>query len=883
MSNFVVATVNMKGNRNRAIQSDVRTDGIMITWVMEVLALALATFAPWAMFCMPPGFQAMFYAGIFVLLSLWGVRMLLSGKVVWQWCPLVICFGCLVLLGCTQLISFSFLSSISPSTAAVYERFLPKVVEVLPFGIPRVVPATPVGTTLSLYPLVTQVWLLRALSVFLVFALVRSNFPAESFLLRLSFVALANGALLSMFGLLQYYSSPSDVIYWSIKVGGTFFITAGRNHTPFFLNICIGLGVGLFLWRSYSNRHGESYVEYLQSLFQDSARLWILFALILLTVAVIVSQSRTAFVALVGGAAVGCGLYVVGLGFKLRYVATPLAIFVLLWSILSWLRFDWMKSRVITTLLKSNLADDGRVATWKKALSVFQEFPIWGSGGGTFGFLERLRNTAAGDNGVFLGHAYNEFLEAGAEGGIVRLLLTLLIAALLFRSGYRSFRRNSRSPVGGLLLGALIALATMVIHACFDPALHLNANAYLATLVAAGVAGIGSATVQKRQGLSNGAESTAKSRLVPLVFAMSASLFLAGGFLFLKAVGAVQTHRAIQSAASCVVTDDPLRTDRALEIQHLENAVSLLPGNAWLRLELAEAYLNWFQEQRQALMKREQTQIAADLITGFAAHPSLATLIDLSNLESIRHHFITDGENRLIRDFLGLALQQYLAARDLCPLLAPAHARLATYFQYLEKKDARDLYFSRAKQLLPVDPEFWYYCGIEEINEGQLSTGCQSWRHALELSDTLLPLIISRSRDLFSPDQILTTILPDNPTLIYRADRELFRGTSIDREESAYLEKIVNLLSKKPYLSRTANECYLEAFAFGKLGQLENAIEAYAKALSLNPSQIDWRLEYAAVLNDRGLVQQARKQWSTVLTYQPNHLEAKRKLRLSSD
>src|SRR5438046_3197271 len=90
---------------------------------------------------------------------------------------------------------------------------------------------------------------LLLLLTFFVFLVVRSTLGGSAALLRLSGLAFLNGTALAFFAILQFLSSSPNQIYWSIPIPGMGFGPfICRNHFPFYVNICLGLSVGLLLW-----------------------------------------------------------------------------------------------------------------------------------------------------------------------------------------------------------------------------------------------------------------------------------------------------------------------------------------------------------------------------------------------------------------------------------------------------------------------------------------------------------------------------------------------------------------------------------------------------------------------------------------------------------
>src|SRR5205085_2329291 len=109
----------------------------------------------------------------------------------------------------------------------------------------------PAGSTISFFPGATNRQVLHLLAVFLVFAMVRNNLVSPAALRRLCVVCLINGSGLSLFALVQFFTSPHNTLYWSYPSRGQVFGPfICRNHFPYYVNLCIGLGTGLLLSRN---------------------------------------------------------------------------------------------------------------------------------------------------------------------------------------------------------------------------------------------------------------------------------------------------------------------------------------------------------------------------------------------------------------------------------------------------------------------------------------------------------------------------------------------------------------------------------------------------------------------------------------------------------
>src|SRR5262249_35218026 len=159
--------------------------------------------------------EFLLYAGVAALLVLWAAVMLLQGRFTWKKSSVALCLAGLVLLAVWQLTPLprNVLATLSPATERLYDQLLPADAEVLPSGEDTAPPPFPPGSTLSLCPGATQRELVKLLAVFLLFAVVRNNLASPGVLVRLSLVAVGNGALLSLFALVQFFTSPHNTVY----------------------------------------------------------------------------------------------------------------------------------------------------------------------------------------------------------------------------------------------------------------------------------------------------------------------------------------------------------------------------------------------------------------------------------------------------------------------------------------------------------------------------------------------------------------------------------------------------------------------------------------------------------------------------------------------
>jgi O-antigen ligase/tetratricopeptide (TPR) repeat protein len=880
---------------------------------IEFLVLLMVCVSPWAFGSVEPVAELLLYAGLAVLLLLWGVRMLINGQVSWQKCPVMLCLAALFLAGIGQVIPMpkDLLSWLSPATARMYDRLLPSRVEVLPLGATQELSAVPAGSTLSFYPGATRHELVKILAVFLLFVVVRNNVTPGAGLRRLSIVALVNGTFLAFFGLIQYFTSPHNTLYWSYASQGQVFGPfICRNHFAFYVNLCIGLGAGLLLASrsleteptggrrgagSYKKettgrkrRHARSFEgtsvkrswwSECLDLLQDPRSLWICCALALMLGSTLFCLSRGGLLGVLSGLAVCLGLKYWHAAPSLRF-GYVLLILALAIAFVCWFGFDPVEARFATLLHEDAL--QSRFSLWSHAWPVVKDFFFWGTGSGTFPYIEPMHRTTTADLNTIYEHAHNEYLEALVEGGLLRLIPSLLAVGLVFRLGFRAFKRHGHSLAGGLVLGAVASFTAMAVHSFGEFGLHIPAIAVLATVLCAQLCSLADspppspAEIIPLRDIGDDS-SRVVLRLGGLAPILGAVCAVALGLALVGEGWRVyQVERLRSLAASLNDSAEPARRDQ--QIAYLETAARLAPEYARLRSELGQAHLDLVEARTEKLEQGEAFQDTVQAVLSFACLPNpgvpvfplIRSATSFLAASTAWSELAAREEQRLRSEHLVPGLQHYLQARDLCPLMGKPHIRIAANIASLDKADLASTYFERAQLLVPCDPELWYLSGLQELLDEQPQRAWASWRHCLELSDGYLTEILSRSARMMTPTELIGCVLPDKPALLVQAALQLFPKPESVEERRPFLEKALTVLASKEGV-RNAEDLHLQGFIQGSLGRITEARNAYRAALALKSERLDWRYEWAQLLHQHGHLQEMQQELQIILQRQPDH------------
>lgn len=288
------------------------------------------------------------------------------------------------------------------------------------------------GSCLSLYPDGSRQAALRLGLLASIFVIVAHlNHPGLT-LRRLCVVSSFLGTALALFGLAQHYGSRDGLIYWTFPVDGGlgFGPFINRNHYPFFLNLLLGLSIGLLIERLESM--GRSWQRLI---FNDPAVAWLLAAIGFMVASLIVCVSRGGILSgwLAISAVLMLRIRAKDLG---RNLAIGVAVLAVITVVLIWLGFEFRESRLTMLTEVDKYGGDGRWYLWQTALQSVPQFPWLGSGGETFQYWDsiyQLGGAAWNSSYRMAIRADNEFLDVLNEYGLVGLigLLVATVAMIL--------------------------------------------------------------------------------------------------------------------------------------------------------------------------------------------------------------------------------------------------------------------------------------------------------------------------------------------------------------------------------------------------------------------------------------------------------------------
>lgn len=305
----------------------------------------------------------------------------------------------------------------------------------------------------------------------LVLALVNSAKRAQILLWTL----VASGSFQAIYGSLMVLTG----LEWGFlveKYSGTGVATGtfvNRNHMAGYLVMCLAAGTGLLL-SQLSSESATSLRDFTRRTLNAlmSSKVIVRLLLAIMVIALVLTRSRMGNVAFFAALAVA-GLVAIYCGRKisLKLVVLIASLFIIdLVIVGQWFGLNQLVERLETAAPESEY----RLAVQGRGSNVLADFPLTGSGGGSYHSVFTYYQDA-GDWG-FYRHAHNDYLEIASEMGIpVFLGLGVFCLLVLYRA--LQLQRQDHSRVQrGMGFTLVMVLVWMLVHSTVDFNLQIPAN-----------------------------------------------------------------------------------------------------------------------------------------------------------------------------------------------------------------------------------------------------------------------------------------------------------------------------------------------------------------------------------------------------------------------
>jgi len=334
-------------------------------------------------------------------------------------------------------------------------------------------------TSLSFIPFVTQIEFFKWLTLIALFIyLLKSNLLDHQYRVtsQIIVVIVLVGIFESFYGMFEFFSGHRYILHLEDRVSSVTGTFINRNYFAGYLLMVIPLSVGYWFSReTFKRSQFMGWRHRLSSL--DGKTILIAFGIILMILGLLFSASR------MGIASLLLSFSLISFLFResqrgQRFSKTTVLIFglALLWA--AWIGLDAVISRFFT--VSESFKD--RWLFWIDTFQIFKNFPLFGSGLGTFTQVFPMYRSFH-IRGLIT-HAENDLLQLVAEIGLIGAGLMLTIFLFLIFKAIKGIRLLSHRDSGRYIgIGGLIGVLALMFHSLVERNIQVPANALLYTFI----------------------------------------------------------------------------------------------------------------------------------------------------------------------------------------------------------------------------------------------------------------------------------------------------------------------------------------------------------------------------------------------------------------
>jgi O-antigen ligase len=284
--------------------------------------------------------------------------------------------------------------------------------------------------------------------------------------------------------LAQRATAPKTVLWkWSVPdpraLPFGFFVDRNQLAMWLILAICLVVGyLAMHVHARTTDRTRRDLHAVIVAL-SDAGALVICACVAVMVLTLAATLSRSGFVGFVGAALTAAWL---ARGDHKRVLWVGAGAAVVLGAAAAFLNLEGLTQRIVTTASVSEFDATGRLAIWRETARIVRDFPLLGTGAGTFADAMFVYQQTARE--VLFNNAHDEYLQLQTEGGAALLIVSLAGVALVAKAA----RARLAADVGAhryLRIGACAGLAGIAVQSVWEAGLRAPANLLLAAVVAA--------------------------------------------------------------------------------------------------------------------------------------------------------------------------------------------------------------------------------------------------------------------------------------------------------------------------------------------------------------------------------------------------------------
>jgi O-antigen ligase len=271
---------------------------------------------------------------------------------------------------------------------------------------------------------------------------------------------------------LFFYPQPPDD--YSRFLTGTL---GNPNHFAFYLEMIVPLALALFLTKmAFFEEDHPPWREKILLVFDLRNKLVFYFcSVLLMIVGIILTGARAGIVTLLLSMLLfgQFAIYLRGsraVRNKFRWIFFAVALVATLVGV----------QDTITKFKASPFQGAGRMVRWPDTLEMAVDFPLAGTGFGTYRYAFFLYDSQGKQWST---HAHNDYLEVLAEGGVLGAAVLLLLLGMVIYTVFNRWWQRRHPEVRMLGLGIAVGLFAAIFHSFFDFALRIPSNMFMLVLI----------------------------------------------------------------------------------------------------------------------------------------------------------------------------------------------------------------------------------------------------------------------------------------------------------------------------------------------------------------------------------------------------------------
>ncbi|MBI5376817.1 MAG: O-antigen ligase family protein [Candidatus Schekmanbacteria bacterium] len=380
-----------------------------------------------------------------------------------------------------------------PLPVSLVKLFSPHTVELVRHLISDT-SANPRFLKISIVPWETQGELIKVLTYAMIYLLIINNFNSlhkmKKILVSISII----GGIEAVYGLIQYISGDEMLFRFTRldhakgRLIGTF---PSADHFSAYLQMCIFCTLGYLMYIgdfggfASGRKQKLSFIDKVRRFFLEDdkweGKVALFISIISMCTAIVFTKSRAGMLSLI--ISIICFTFITRIKFSSKWSVAIVGIILVITVLIgAWIGMTPVFDRYFQ-INPNEEFEEGRPSIWVSTFNIFRDFPIFGSGLGTFVHMYPSYTTR--NNQGWVNHAHNDWLEILSDTGIAGFGIVIAgFFYLTFKGFFKIFITKEKQLIW-VFIGNYMAIFSIAIHCITDFNLKTTADSFLLVVIIA--------------------------------------------------------------------------------------------------------------------------------------------------------------------------------------------------------------------------------------------------------------------------------------------------------------------------------------------------------------------------------------------------------------